>query len=137
MDQVRNNKKMVGEMLVSREVSARRAAPVPPPVPEPKTTTRVELLDAVYNACPTLSRAQAREIFEMTLDEIVGALVRDEPVKLRSFGAFTTRTKRERVGRNPRTGVEAKITARRVLTFKASPTLVSRINGEVLPEDED
>jgi integration host factor subunit alpha len=99
--------------------------------------TRVELLDAVYNACPTLSRAQAREIFEMTLDEIIAALVNNDPVKLRSFGAFSVRSKRERVGRNPRTGVEAKITARRVLTFKASPTLVARINGEADVEDRE
>jgi len=103
---------------------------------EARTTTRAELLDAVYNACPSLSRAQAREVFEMTLDEIVNSLLREEPVKLRAFGAFSVRSKRERVGRNPRTGVEAKITARRVLTFKASPTLVARVNG-VEPGDEE
>ncbi len=72
----------------------------------------------------------------MTLEEIVASLLREEAVKLRAFGAFSVRSKRERVGRNPRTGVEAKITARRVLTFKASPTLVSRVNG-VEPGDED
>ena len=102
-----------------------------------KTTTRVELLDAVYNACPSLSRAQARELFEMTLEEIVGALLRDDPVKLRAFGAFNIRAKRERVGRNPRNGVEAKINARKVLTFKASPTLVARVNGWSAPAGED
>ena len=102
-----------------------------------KTTTRVELLDAVYNACPTLSRAQARDIFEMTLEEIVNALLRDDPVKLRAFGAFSTRAKRERIGRNPRTGVEAKITARRVLTFKPSPTLIARVNGEGADDNEE
>jgi integration host factor subunit alpha len=106
------------------------------PVDETKTVTRVELLDAVYNACPTLSRAQAREIFEVTLEEIVGALVRNDPVKLRAFGAFSVRSKRERIGRNPRTGVEARITARRVLTFKPSPTLISRINGETPAGEE-
>jgi len=102
---------------------------------ETRTITRVELLDAVYNACPTLSRAQARQLFEMTLEEIVSALVNDDPVKLRAFGAFTLRCKRERVGRNPRTGVEAKITARRVLTFKASPTLIAKINGDAPVEE--
>jgi integration host factor subunit alpha len=104
---------------------------------EGKTTTRAELLDAVYNACPSLSRAQAREVFEMTLEEIVNALLREESVKLRAFGAFNVRSKRERIGRNPRTGVEAKIVARRVMTFKASPTLVARVNGEAGPELED
>lgn len=103
-----------------------------------KTTTRADLLDAVYTACPSLSRAQARELFEMTLDEIVGAFLREESVKLRSFGAFSVRSKRERVGRNPRNGVAATINARRVLTFKASPTLVARVNGWDAPSgDED
>ncbi|HUO54320.1 MAG TPA: integration host factor subunit alpha [Rhodoblastus sp.] len=103
-----------------------------------KTTTRVELLDAVYRACPSLSRAQARELFEMTLEEIVGALLREDPVKLRSFGAFNVRAKRERIGRNPRNGVEATINARRVLTFKASPTLIARVNGWAAADsDED
>lgn len=118
-----------------RIVSSPRTS-IPASVDETKTITRVELLDAVYNACPTLSRAQAREIFEVTLEEIVGALVQNDPVKLRAFGAFTVRSKRERVGRNPRTGVEAKITARRVLTFKPSPTLIARVNGET-PTGED
>ena len=102
-----------------------------------KTTTRVELLDAVYAACPSLSRAQARDIFEMTLEEIVSAFLRDEPVKLRAFGAFSVRSKRERLGRNPRTGVEATIDARRVLTFKASPTLIARVNGAAPEEEKD
>ncbi len=102
-----------------------------------KTTTRVELLDAVYNACPSLSRAQARDLFEMTLDEIVAALLHGDPVKLRAFGAFNIRAKRERVGRNPRNGVEAKINARKVLTFKASPTLIARVNGWAAPAGED
>jgi integration host factor subunit alpha len=102
-----------------------------------KTTTRAELLDAVYTVCPSLSRAQAREVFEMTLDEIVAALLRDEAVKLRAFGAFNVRAKRERIGRNPRTGVEATINARRVLTFKASPTLIARVNGLAAPSDNE
>jgi integration host factor subunit alpha len=101
-----------------------------PAASEGRTTTRVELLDAVYNACPSLSRAQARDVFEITLEEIVSALLREEPVRLRAFGAFQVRSKRERIGRNPRTGVEAKIDARRVLTFKPSPTLIALVNGE-------
>jgi len=100
-----------------------------------RTITRVELLDAVYTACPSLSRAQARDVFEMTLEEIVSALLHDDSVKLRSFGAFNVRSKRARVGRNPRTGVEATINARRVMTFKASPTLIARVNGLVASDD--
>lgn len=100
------------------------------------TVTRADLLDVVYGACPTLSRAQARDIFEATLEEIVGCLLRGEPVRLRAFGAFAVRAKRERIGRNPRTGVEARIMARRVLTFKASPTLIAHIN-HLTPHEED
>jgi integration host factor subunit alpha len=94
-----------------------------------KTATRAALLDAVYSSCPGLSRAQARDIFEMALEEISEALVRGESVKLRSFGLFAVRNKRERVGRNPRTGAEAPIKSRRVLTFKPSPILSAYVNG--------
>jgi integration host factor subunit alpha len=127
-----HNKKMLADSLAIPAVldEPKRAA-------TGKTTTRADLLDAVYTACPLLSRAQAREIFEMTLEEIVGALLRGDPVKLRSFGAFNVRGKRERIGRNPRNGVEAVINARRVLTFKASPTLVAHVNGWTVPAEED
>ena len=95
-----------------------------------RTTTRADLLDAVFAACPTLSRAQARTIFEMTLEEIADSLDRNESVKLRGFGAFNVRSKRERIGRNPKTGVEAAIKPRRVVTFKPSPVLVACVNGQ-------
>ncbi|MFZ3326234.1 MAG: integration host factor subunit alpha [Methylocella sp.] len=108
----------------------RRASEPPPDTAANRNTaTRAELLDAVYASCPALSRAQAKQIFEMTLDEITDALVRGETVKLRSFGLFLVRAKRERVGRNPRTGVEVPITPRRVLTFKPSPVLSAAVNG--------
>lgn len=98
-------------------------------IDKPKTATRADLLDAVYKSCPALSRAQARDIFEMALEEISDALVRGETVKLRSFGLFAVRAKRERIGRNPRTGVEVPIKPRRVLTFKPSPVLIDCVNG--------
>lgn len=65
----------------------------------------------------------------MTLEEIGDSLDRNEPVKLRAFGAFNVRSKRERIGRNPKTGVEAPIKPRRVVTFKPSPVLIARVNG--------
>jgi len=101
-----------------------------------KTTTRADLLEAVYNSSPILSRAQAREIFEIALEEISDALVRGESVKLRSFGLFSIRSKRERIGRNPRTGVEVPITPRRVLTFKPSPVLTASLNGMTVAAEE-
>ena len=94
-----------------------------------RTATRADILDGVYASCPTLSRSQAREVFEMALEEVSETLTRGEPVKLRSFGLFSVREKRERIGRNPRTGVEVPIKPRRVLTFKASPVLLDQVNG--------
>ena len=94
-----------------------------------QTITRAELLDAVYAACPALTRVQARAVFEMTLEEIADAFTRGEPVRLRSFGAFNVRSKRERIGRNPKTGIEVPIRPRRVVTFKASPVLIARANN--------
>lgn len=102
-----------------------------------KTATRADLLDAVYSSCPTLSRAQAKEIFEVALEEISDALVRGEPVKLRSFGLFSVRSKRERIGRNPRTGIEVPIKPRRVLTFKPSPVLCASVNGITIEEEPE
>ena len=95
---------------------------------EKRTTTRADLLNAVSASAPNLTRAEAREMFELTLDEIASALVRGEQVNLRAFGSFSVRSKSQRIGRNPRTGVAATITPRRVLTFKASPRLTQQVN---------
>lgn len=94
-----------------------------------RTATRSDLLDAVAAQCPTLSRTELRALFETALGEIAEALVRGEPVKLRSFGHFNVRAKRQRIGRNPRTGTEVPITPRRVLTFKPSPVLIDEVNA--------
>jgi integration host factor subunit alpha len=102
-----------------------------------KTATRADLLNAVYASCPGLSRAQAKQIFEMAIEEIANTLVGGEPVKLRSFGLFLVRAKRERIGRNPRTGVEVPITPRRVLTFKPSPVLAAAVHGESTEDGPD
>ncbi len=67
---------------------------------------------------------------ELVLDCICKAAAQGENVKLSSFGTFHVRTKRERLGRNPKTGQEVPITPRRVMTFKPSHILKRRINGE-------
>ena len=54
-----------------------------------------------------------------------------EEVKLSSFGTFSVQSKRERVGRNPKTGVEARITPRRVLSFRPSHILKDRVDGKL------
>ncbi len=99
--------------------------------------TRAALREAVYGCCPSLSRADAKKILDSAFEEICEALVRGEQVKLRSFGTFNVRGKRGRMGRNPKTGVEAPITPRKVLTFKASPVLVAHINGDPIPEESE
>ena len=72
----------------------------------------------------------------MVLQEISQAIERGETVKLSSFGSFVVRSKGERIGRNPKTGVEVPITPRRVMVFKPSNILKSRINGTSLPQNE-
>jgi len=101
------------------------------------TLTRAGLQEAICACAPSLSRAEARKMLEHFFEEVSEALVRDEPVKMRSFGKFNVRSKRERVGRNPKTGAEATVTPRKVLTFKASPALLARINGETINDKEE
>jgi integration host factor subunit alpha len=93
-----------------------------------KAVTRAELAAAVYERVG-VSREEARQLVAMTLAEITEALSRSENVKLSHFGAFVVRSKRERVGRNPKTGIEAPISARRVVVFKASRILCGRIRS--------
>jgi integration host factor subunit alpha len=92
-----------------------------------RTVTRANLSDAVYQEVG-LSRSESAELVDSVLNEISDALVRGETIKLSSFGSFMIRQKGERVGRNPKTGEEAPILPRRVLIFRASHTLKSRIN---------
>ena len=102
-----------------------------------RALTRAELQKAVYGCGPSLSRAEAKKMLDAFFEEVTEALERSEPVKLRSFGNFNVRSKRARVGRNPKTGEEAPISPRKVLTFKASPMLVARINGEIINDEEE
>lgn len=95
---------------------------------ETQTVTRAHLSEAVYGRVG-LSRADAAEMVEVVLGEISDAVVRGELVKLSSFGSFMVRMKGERVGRNPKTGIEVPITPRRVMVFKPSNILKARING--------
>jgi integration host factor subunit alpha len=90
------------------------------------TITRNELTEAVYQQLG-LSRSESSDLVETCLEEIIQALILDESVKLSSFGTFSTRYKNERVGRNPKTGIEVPITPRRVVSFKASNVLKDKI----------
>lgn len=90
------------------------------------TLTRADLAETI-NRKIGLSRAESLGMVEGILEKMCTALANGENVKVSGFGSFVLRDKTERVGRNPKTGVEVPITPRRVLTFRASQLLKDRI----------
>lgn len=92
-----------------------------------RTITRADLAEAVYREVG-LSRNESSDLVEAVLEEVSKALIAGDNVKISSFGSFALREKGERVGRNPKTGVEVPIKPRRVLVFRASHVLKDRIN---------
>jgi len=90
------------------------------------TLTRADLAETI-NRKMGLSRAESQALVEAIIDKMCDALAAGENVKISGFGSFILRDKRERIGRNPKTGVEVPITPRRVLTFRASQILKSRV----------
>ena len=95
-----------------------------------RNITRADLAEAVYRRVG-LSRHEAGQLVETVLEEMSDTLARGETVKLASFGSFHVRAKGQRMGRNPKTGIDAVIDARRVMTFKPSYVLKNRVNGIV------
>jgi len=93
------------------------------------TLTRADLTEAVFQAVG-LSRTDSAQMVEDMLEEVCGALVKGETVKLSSFGTFAVRQKSQRMGRNPKTGDEVPIAPRRVLVFRPSHVLKAVINGQ-------
>lgn len=91
-----------------------------------QTLTRADLAEAI-NRKVGLSRSESLGMVEAILDHMSKALESGENVKISGFGTFLLRDKAERIGRNPKTGVEVPITPRRVLTFRASQMLKDRI----------
>ena len=75
-----------------------------------------------------LTKVKAEEAVDAILEEIKDGLQRGEPVTLRRFGAFQVRGKRARMGRNPKTGEEAEIPARRVVRFKSGKHFKESVN---------
>lgn len=90
------------------------------------TLTRADLAEAL-NRKLGLSRSESLSMVESILDHMTGALEGGENVKISGFGTFLLRDKAQRIGRNPKTGIEVPITPRRVLTFRASQMLKERI----------
>lgn len=93
-----------------------------------RTVTRAELSEAVYQRIG-LSRSESAALVELVLNEVSESLSVGNSVKLSSFGSFLVRDKGQRVGRNPKTGVEVPIEPRRVMVFKPSNIMKARVNG--------
>ena len=94
-----------------------------------KTLTRADLTESLHRDIG-LSRTESAEMVNNVLDLISDALVEGNNVKLSSFGTFMVRSKRERLGRNPKTGEEVPITPRRVLVFRPSQVMKNIVNGQ-------
>ncbi len=95
------------------------------------TLTRADLAEAVHEAVG-LTRQDCASMVERTLDLVVEALGRGEEVKLSGFGVFQVRSKRARMGRNPKTGEPAAIDPRRVISFRASQVMKARVGKAVV-----
>jgi len=96
--------------------------------PSQSTLTRADLARSVQKAIG-VSRDRASIYVEQLFEEIFERLINGEEVKLSAFGNFSVREKRERDGRNPKTGVKATIKARRVVVFRASQVLRARVGA--------
>lgn len=89
--------------------------------------TKADIVESVYEKVG-FSKKEASEIVELIFDTIKGTLEKGEKIKISGFGNFVVREKRPRIGRNPQTGQEIEISARKVLTFKPSQILKSALN---------
>jgi len=92
-----------------------------------KTLTRADLSASAYRAIG-LSLSESTQLVDAVFEEVCKALEAGESVKLSSFGTFNLRKKKQRIGRNPKTGVEVPITPRTVLSFNASNILKQKVN---------
>ena len=90
--------------------------------------TKAEMADHLFDELG-LNKREAKELVELFFEEIRNALQQNEQVKLSGFGNFDLRSKSQRPGRNPKTGEEIPITARRVVTFRPGQKLKARVEA--------
>ncbi len=90
--------------------------------------TRVNMAESLFNELG-LNRTEARELLESFFEELIASLAIGKEVKLSGFGNFDLRDKKERPGRNPKTGGKVMISARRVVTFRAGDKLKARMEA--------
>lgn len=102
------------------------------------TMTKADIVEKVYERIG-FSKKEASELVELCFDSLKDVLKRGDKVKISGFGNFLIRQKKSRVGRNPQTGQQIEISARRVLNFRPSQVLKAMLNGEDITgiEDED
>lgn len=93
------------------------------------TLTKADIVERVYNKIG-FSKKEASDLVELVFATLKNSLNEGEKVKISGFGNFTVKEKKARTGRNPQTGDQITISARRVLTFKPSQILKDIINGE-------
>ena len=92
--------------------------------------TKADIAESLYEQLG-MNKREARELVELYFDELKSALSQGKQVKLSGFGNFDLRDKRERPGRNPKTGENIPISARRVVTFKPGQKLKNKVEGYV------
>jgi integration host factor subunit alpha len=97
--------------------------------------TKAEIVEQIYEQVG-FSKKESAELVEKVFETIKETLARGEKVKISGFGNFVVRAKNSRKGRNPQTGEEILLEARRVLTFKPSLVLKNILNEDGLPESE-
>ncbi len=90
--------------------------------------TKEDMAESLFNELG-LNKREARELVDLYFHQLVACLALGEPVKLSGFGNFEFRDKKERPGRNPRTGEKVLITARRVVTFRPGKKLKDRVEA--------
>jgi len=104
------------------------------------TMTKADIVEKVYQKIG-FSKKEASELVELVFETLKTQLQTGEKVKISGFGNFLVRGKNQRVGRNPQTGEQIMIEARRVLTFRPSQVLKAMLNGEEVTglgdEDDD
>ena len=91
-----------------------------------ETATRVEISEAISRAI-NLPKQKSAEVLDAVFEEMADSLINDGELKLSAFGTFFVRKKKERIGRNPKTGQEVMIQPRRTISFRPSHLLRARI----------
>lgn len=95
------------------------------------TITKSDLVEMVFSKIG-FSKKEAAELVELVFESLKEAVCHQGGIKISKFGHFIMKEKKERIGRNPQTGEQMSISARRVLSFKPSAILKSQINSEDL-----